>query len=227
MFNWVRTNVIAVIVGTAVLVGAGLTAAALSADQSLLAVLTGLTLVASVAIFAAAVAAAIYAKPAYDDAVSLRRPAELNVEDFCLQDGTTELAPDDRGTKTPVYSVGGPRPSAVKLRVTITNEAQWNARCIFNIQVPTQCELAPLDAPRLEHYLTGGENLKEVMPGVIVRCRSSAAEGLIPSGVTITYTATITLPDADPDWEFGWPMRVAMRGVGNERLAIDFAWWLS
>jgi hypothetical protein len=225
---WLRENwVIATIVGASVLVGTGISVAELHANESLLTVFAGLTLVASVAIFAAAVTAAIYAKPAYDDAVSLRRPAELNIEDFSLIDGITELEPKDRGAEWPVYDTGQPRPRPVKLRVKIRNVGKRNSRCILNIQVPFECGLFPLDAPRLEHYLSSGENRYTLMPGVVALCRLSAAEGLIPSKMTITYTAEIALPDAAPEWDSGWPMRIVMRGVGNQQLAVNFAWWLS
>lgn len=52
---WLRRNwVIAAIVGTAVGLGVGMSAGELIAHESLLTILTGLTLVASIAIFAAA-----------------------------------------------------------------------------------------------------------------------------------------------------------------------------
>ena len=68
---WVRSHwVIVAIVATTVLVGVALSAAADAAGQSFATVLIGLTLVASLAILASAITAAIYAKPAYDAAVA-------------------------------------------------------------------------------------------------------------------------------------------------------------
>jgi len=71
---------IALIVGLALVVAAASSFFEVEAHQNLVTVLSGDVLVASVAIFSAAVTAAIYAKPAFDDALARARPADLALQ---------------------------------------------------------------------------------------------------------------------------------------------------
>ena len=129
--GWLRRNLaIVLIVGATVGSGVALSFAAKGAQENLLTILTGLTLVASLAILASAVTAAIYAKPAYDEAVAHLRPVALRLYNLTLRD-------EQGKTVTVVRQIDGfdvyevSLPCTTLIQVSVQNVGRASAYCIF------------------------------------------------------------------------------------------------
>jgi len=237
-------RIVSGIVGVSVGLGVVLSVVEVNDRQNLATVLVGLTLIASVAILAAAITAAIYAKPAYDEAVSLLQPIHLSIVDFSLSDENGELVTTDQGQlylgdvgewvfnpsfqsteSVPVYQSTQPLPSDLRLEVTVFNEGKGTARCGMNFRVPAECELRPLDPET--HRLTSANRYARLAPDVYTRCRLSVSDNLIPRGVNKTYAAEIKIPDSVSSWDLGWPMMLMFFRPGETENAIERMWWVS
>lgn len=154
------------------------------------------------------------------------RPVKLDLAEFSLTDAGTELTAESPLASVPLYRILDSAPCAVKVRVRIQNLAHIQSRCIFNLRVPTQCDLRPLDAPSIGHYLTSSQTTRYFMPGVSPRWRSSAAEVVLPPRASRTYTAEIVLPETTSQWAAGWPMQIIMKGINEKDPAINIRWWV-
>lgn len=243
MWLW-NHRIVSGIVGVSAVTGVVLSVVEVNDGQDLATVLIGLTLIASVAILAAAITAAIYAKPAYDEAVSLLKPIQLSIVEFSLSDENGELVTTDQGElyigdggewvfnpsfqsteSTLVYQSTQRFPSDLRLEVTVFNEGKGTARCGMNLRVPTECELRPLDPET--HRLTSAHRYSALAPEAYTRCRLSVSDNLIPRGVNKTYAAEIKIPDQASPWDLGWPMRLTFFRPGETETAIDRMWWVS
>ncbi len=195
--------------------------------EPLIAVLTADALVVSVAIFAAAVAAAIYAKPAYDQAIASLRPAEVEIVDFQLDgtDGAQQTI--DTLNEVPVFRVSSVRPYTIRVCVTITNVGAANTWCSFNLWVPASCDLQPCDPAKVQHEVMSRGKLVELTPGEETQCKVSTAEGMLYRGYSKEYNAEITLPTEGCPSESGWPMRLCCFGPNERGFAVEFAWWVA
>jgi hypothetical protein len=219
--------VIALIVGASLFAGAVCSVVLTDAAEPLITVLTADVLVASLAIFAAAVAAAIYAKPAYDQAIESLRPADIEMVDFQLSASDGTLPRADTSDGLTVFRVSAARPHTLKLSVTITNVGAVHSLCAFNLKVPVECLLQPRDPAKVQHEIVSVGKVAELTPSVTTRSQVSAAEGMLYRGYSKEYNAEITLPDGECPWESGWPMRLCCFGPNEPGYALDFAWWVS
>jgi ketosteroid isomerase-like protein len=81
---WVRSHAIHSIIVVSLVAAVGLSVGLAIADETVETILVGLTLVASTAILASAITAALYAKPAYDEAVAHLRTRQLTQDELKL-----------------------------------------------------------------------------------------------------------------------------------------------
>jgi hypothetical protein len=227
--EWLQVGyrLIGLIVGLTLFAAAVSSFAEVEAGEDLLTVLTGDVLVASVAIFFAAVAAAIYAKPGFDEAVASRRPAQLEMTYFQLVDSDENPLAAESSDGPPRFRLSQAPPCRVTLYVTVENVGRGASQCILNLRVPFHCGLQPRDPPKAQHDVSSPSGrLVELVRGVSTRCRLSTADAVLPPSVSRTYSAEIDLPN-DKVWDAGWPMRVQFFGPNEPGFAVDFAWWVA
>jgi hypothetical protein len=216
--------VVAIIVAVTAVSGAALSLAELLAGEPLLTVLTGLTLIASLAILASAITAAIYAKPAYDEAVSHLLPADLTITETLYDEFDNELSPTDfTHDGFAVYEV--PRQSTCKLHVRVFNAGRA-VEFVFNFFVPAECDLTITDPPEKVHYLAANR-LWEIM-GVTLLTKDSISRpsGTIARESGATYIVAIGMPDLDCPYLNGWPMEARAKGVSDSGLGVAQSWWV-
>lgn len=176
------------------------------------------------AIFLAAVTAAIYAKPAFDEALARTRPAELELDVSVMASGVA--VPPTSTDDGHVFRVVGACPRTIEIRLSLKNVGKQACACVFNFRVPEQCQLRPLDEVSKQHFLSSGDRDLELVPGLVSTGRYSYAQVVLPSKVYATYAAEISLPADLSSWPSGWPMRVIATGVNNQKLQLDFWWWV-
>jgi hypothetical protein len=218
--DWVKKHAIVVIVTASVLGGVVLSVVEVEAGEKFAAVLLGLTLVASVAILASAITAAVYAKPAYDEAVAHLRPVALLLHEVSLRDPLDhEVQAKEVAGSPPVYEIGDPY--NLVIRATLQNVGDATAYFVLNFRVPVQVGLRPLDDPRKGHYVSADERVFPFGNGLEVRSSYSVADAVLPKRLLITYAAQITIPAADSPWTEGWPMRIVVRGRNDAKVAVD------
>jgi hypothetical protein len=197
------------------------------AGESLTAVLTGDILIASVSIFLAAVAAALYAKPAYDAATASLRKDDVKLVRLSVDDGATEIEPEGDGEPR-VFVVSNPQPCTVIIKVQFFSIAEHAKPMIFNFQVPAGCEIQPKDNPLSGHYEVYGTTLSPlVVEGEFVPARLTRAESVIYPRVNKSYSVEVTLPYEPSLMLGGWPMRAVVRGLNDKDLALDERWWVT
>ena len=96
-------------------------------NEGLDTVLTGLTLIVSAAIFASAVAAAVYAKPAYDLAIGQLRPPDLKFRQNIVQlPGPTQVKEVKKRRGFHVYEI--PSPGYVSIITEVAAIVAWAGR---------------------------------------------------------------------------------------------------
>jgi hypothetical protein len=228
---WSRNNgAVSLIAGIALVLGAAVVTVAIVKHQSGDSVYLGLTLVVSVAILLAAVAAAIYAKPAYDEVVAQRLPPKLEISDITLLDaeskrltavGVASSLTNQSGDPIEKYETWAG--STIHLQVSITNAGKSSARFIFNCHVPAACTIRPTDHAGLAHYpavpelysLTADEEL----------CNWTTARLDLPPDLTVTFHLDISLPDEAREGDDGWPMDVLVSGERDWRRSVQDKTW--
>ena len=245
IFRWLGNHgVLIAIVGGSIAAGIVLSVVEVDDGQDLATVLIGLTLIVSVAILAAAVTAAVYAKPAYDQAASILKPIHLSIVEFSLSDANGQLVTEDQGQllqeapgewifnpsfhsteSLPVYQSTQPLPSVLTLQVTVKNEGKGTARCAMNFQIPSECDLEPRDPPT--QRLASAIRDLPLNDDVSAPCRFSIADTEIPRDISISYVTDITIPAQAPKWRLGWPMYLFFFRPGEQKNAIELQWWVS
>ena len=230
---WVRNNgAVSLIAGITLVLVVVVVAIAVVKHQSGDSVYLGLTLVVSVAILLAAVAAAIYAKPAYDEVVAQRLPPKLEISDITILDAESKRLTAVGVASSLVGGSGDPieryetrAGSTIQVQVSITNAGKSSARFIFNCHVPVACAIRPKDHPGLAHYpsvpelygLTADEEL----------CNWTTARLDLPSGLTVTFHLEISIPDESREGDDGWPMDVLVSGERDwQRSVQDKTWFI-
>lgn len=228
---WVRKNgAVSLIAGIALVLGVAVVTVAVVKHQSGDSVYLGLTLVVSVAILLAAVAAAIYAKPAYDEVVAQRLPPKLEISDITILDAESKRLTTVGVASSLVSESGDPieryetrAGSTIRLQASIRNTGKSSARFIFNCHVPAACAIRPMDHPGLAHYpavpelypLTADEEL----------CNWTTARLDLPSGLTVTFHLDISLPDEAREGDDGWPMDVLVSGERDWQRSVQNKTW--
>jgi hypothetical protein len=100
---WVKSHALHSIIVASLVAAVGLSVGLAIADETVETILVGLTLIASVAILASAITAALYAKPAFDEALAhLRRP-QLTLDELKLTDPGDAEGPQE--TAEPVTGI--------------------------------------------------------------------------------------------------------------------------
>ena len=240
VLEWLKRNLVIILI-VAATVGGGivLSVAAKNAHENLLTILTGLTLVASLAIFASAVTAAIYAKPAYDEAVTHLRPVDLELYGLTLRNELGEpITAAGQADGFDVYETS--LPCTMLVQVSVQNVGRTSAYCIFNLRVPAECDITPID-PMTGHHQTTDERILRLMPRVFTSARYTAAEPQIARGAIVAYAAKVRIPRAHPSqkaWSMrpsspwhpdlssahslaAWPIQIVVRGFVEDEFAID------
>jgi hypothetical protein len=221
---WLLRRAIVLIVLASLVASAVVSYVIVDAGQSLTAVLTGDILIASVSIFLAAVAAALYAKPAYDAATASLRKNDVRLLRLSLDDGATEIEPEGDGEPM-VFVVSDAQPCKVIIKVQFWSVANQAMPMIFNFQAPAGCEIQPKDNPLSGHYEVYGTTiLPLVAEGDNVPARLTRAVSVIYPQVTKSYSVEVTLP-YEPSLSLGgWPMRAVVRGLNDKEPALDERW---
>jgi hypothetical protein len=230
MIGWIADNLlVTAIVALTLLLGVVLSIAEDILGEPLATILITDTLIATVAILAAAVTAAVYAKPAYDDAVNLRRPAQLKITEFTLRAGGSEIEPET-GVSPRVFLITCDCPTTLTLDFTVRNVGRHTTRAGFNLRVPEQCGLSPSGDPASGHHLTPGARVRELVPDVLARCVVSSADTVIPRNINKSYSAELTIPAGVCPWESGWPARLLFfnpsSDVDSEPSPTEETWWM-
>jgi hypothetical protein len=247
VLKWLKRNLaIVLIVLASVGGGTALSVVATNEHHDLLTILTGLILVVSVALFAAADAAAIYAKPAYDEAVAHLRPNKLALYSLTLCDEPGNTIPTARTADGfDFYDVS--LPSAITIRVSFRNVGRASAYCLFNLRVPVECELTPLDDPSSGHHPSTDQRILRLMPTVFMMARYSASEVRVPRGVIVAYAVEVRIPEVAPSeraWVSppaspsqpdpsaarsltAWPIQIVVKGAADDEFSIDRSLWVN
>ena len=96
-----RRRTIVAIVALALGVGIASAVSMALTGHTLDTIFAGLSLIVSEAIFVAAIAAAVYAKPAYDEAVARMRPPLLHIQEFGIYSvDDSRLSPDRQSERS-------------------------------------------------------------------------------------------------------------------------------
>ncbi|MHB8243664.1 MAG: hypothetical protein ACYDHN_16970, partial [Solirubrobacteraceae bacterium] len=184
-------------------------------------------LVASVAIFLAAIAAAIYAKPSYDAARALVEPPVFAPPDVTVRSGGSEChrVHDVNGHDT--FLVGTPLPTSVEIEIAVLLKGTVPRQTLTNFLIASPCRLTPI-SNKPGHEALGNEPLYELLPNQAIRVSGTVARREIFPSVRTFFAVRATLHDAPSPWpDQGWPIRVMVRGNNQPLPSLDHTWWIA
>jgi hypothetical protein len=212
------------------IVGATLTAAGVSsyfevdADTGLLTVLTGDVLVVSVAIFAAAVTAAIYAKPTFDVARALANPAKIVLKSLTVYQGSVNLVPRLGEDGRNMYTVPA-RALPLRVSATVSSDDEVPRRTRCNILAALPCNLTPV-SPR-EFRRQPDEPSWPLLPEEgSVPIAVVAGNHEVTEATTSRFIVDLALPAERSRWTNGWPMRMTLTANNRAGFVIDHTFWI-
>jgi hypothetical protein len=212
------------------IVGATLTAAGVSsyfevdANTGLLTVLTGDVLVVSAAIFAAAVTAAIYAKPAFDVARALANPAKIVLESLTVYQGEVNLVPHLGEDGRDIYTAPA-RALTLRVSATVASDDEVPRRTRCNILAVLPCNLTPVGPKefRRQPDEPSWPLLPEEGP---VPIAVVAGNHEVTEAVKSRFIVDLALPVERSRWTNGWPMRMTLTASNRAGFVIDHTFWI-
>jgi hypothetical protein len=219
-YRWILLIVIATLIAAAVS-----SFFEVKAGQNLSTILTGDVLVVSVAIFAAAVTAAIYAKPAFESARALAEPPRITVQAITVaQDGsdlTWRVGEDSR-----IIFTAPTRSAPIKVTVAVNSDDPWPRPTYCNILAASPCQLNAV-SPKSLSTLPDEPSYLLLLDESPIAVAVVGGDHEVTEAAITRFIAELTVPDERSHWPNGWPVRMTLTANNRRGFVIDETWWIT